>query len=105
MKVTPEMLTDEDIVAAECEGVISPSLSSAATRRWHTGTGLARLAARIEIANEINAANERDEYAHDERWLASEKRQIEADQFSLDMRIRAFERKKSELELKKSGGK
>lgn len=29
----------------------------------------------------------------DERWLESERRQIEADQFSLDMRTREFERR------------
>lgn len=97
----PEDLTDGMIEIACLDGVVSPSLASAATRVWHTGTGLARLGARIEIANEINAAATLRDLADDERWLASEKRQIEADQYSLDMRSREFERRLAALTLKK----
>lgn len=55
MKVTAANLTDEQIREAVHEGVISPSKASAATRQWHTGTGSARHAARMEIAAAINA--------------------------------------------------
>lgn len=97
----PEDLTDEMIDDARRDEIISPFLANAATRVWHTGTGLARIGARIEITNEINAAATLRDLADDERWLASEKRQIEADQYSLDMRTREFERRSAALTLKK----
>lgn len=49
-------LTDEDIRQALDAGVINPSLASAATRIWHTGTGAARRAARIECSWRIAGA-------------------------------------------------
>lgn len=40
----------------------------------------------------FDVCDECDDIANTERWLGSERRQIEADQFSLDMRIREYQR-------------
>lgn len=59
--VTPADLTDEMIRDAAGDGVIDPSLASAAIRQWHTGSGAARRAARIEVCWHINARSNKEQ--------------------------------------------
>ncbi len=59
LEVYAETLTDEQIQDALNAGLIPPSLASAATRTWATGTGMARRAARWDVANAINLSARR----------------------------------------------